>query len=140
MEFECWQHKMRPYVARGMGAPGCCGRLYVSFLSEVIAVFCLVDWDGTLVSYPVCFSATGVESPFRIYLKVYYPFHCHQVVSLLVMFHVLCFCHFYCILFCFLGGGGLHPWHMEVPRLGVKLELQPLAYTTATTTWDPSRV
>ena len=29
---------------------------------------------------------------------------------------------------------------MEVPRLGVKSELQPLAYTTATATWDPSRV
>ena len=26
---------------------------------------------------------------------------------------------------------GLHLLHMEVPRLGVKLELQPLAYTTA---------
>ena len=26
---------------------------------------------------------------------------------------------------------GLHLWHMEVPRLGVKLELQLLAYTTA---------
>jgi len=35
---------------------------------------------------------------------------------------------------CFLG---LHPRHMEVPRLGVKLELQLLAYTTATVTWDP---
>ena len=36
---------------------------------------------------------------------------------------------------CFLG---LHPWHMEVPRLGVKLELQLLAYTTATATLDLS--
>ena len=27
---------------------------------------------------------------------------------------------------------GLHPWHMEVPRLGVESELQLLAYTTAT--------
>ena len=29
----------------------------------------------------------------------------------------------------FLGGVflGLHPWHMEVPRLGLKLELQLLA-------------
>ena len=27
---------------------------------------------------------------------------------------------------------GPHPWHMKVPRLGVKSELQPLAYTTAT--------
>ena len=34
----------------------------------------------------------------------------------------------------------LHPWHMEVPRLGVKWELQLLAYATATATWDPSRV
>ena len=33
---------------------------------------------------------------------------------------------------------GPHPWHMEIPRLGVKLELQPLAYATATATPDPS--
>ena len=26
----------------------------------------------------------------------------------------------------------LHPWHMEVPMLGCKSELQPLAYTTVT--------
>ena len=39
--------------------------------------------------------------------------------------------------FCFLG---LHPRHMEVPRLGVKLELQLLAYTTATATQDLSHV
>ena len=32
---------------------------------------------------------------------------------------------------------GLHLWHMEVPRLGVELELQPPAYTTATTQ-DPA--
>ena len=32
-------------------------------------------------------------------------------------------------IFVFLG---LFPWHMEVPRLGVKLELQLPAYTTAT--------
>ena len=29
---------------------------------------------------------------------------------------------------------------MKVPRLGIKSELQVPAYTTATTTWDPSRV
>ena len=37
------------------------------------------------------------------------------------------FLFFFC--FCF---SGLHAWHMEVPRLGVQLELQLLAYTTAT--------
>ena len=31
-------------------------------------------------------------------------------------------------------------WHMEVPRLGVKLELQLLAYTTATAMQDPSYI
>ena len=31
-------------------------------------------------------------------------------------------------------------WHMEVPRLGVELDMQLLAYTTATATWDSSRV
>ena len=30
--------------------------------------------------------------------------------------------------------------HMEVPRPGVKSELQPLAYATATAMWDPSHV
>ena len=30
--------------------------------------------------------------------------------------------------------------HVEVPRLGVKSELQLLAYTTATATWDQSHV
>ena len=40
-------------------------------------------------------------------------------------------------VFCCLG---LHQWHMEVPRLGVELELQPLAYATATAMQDPSHV
>ena len=38
---------------------------------------------------------------------------------------------------CFLGS---HLWHMEVPRLGVKSELQLPAYTTATATPDLSRL
>ena len=37
-------------------------------------------------------------------------------------------------LFCFLGP---HPWHLEVPRLGVQLEPEMLA--TATATWDLSQ-
>ena len=39
--------------------------------------------------------------------------------------------------FCFLG---LHLWHMELPRLGVKSELQLPAYTTAIATPDLSHV
>ena len=40
-------------------------------------------------------------------------------------------------LFCFLR---LHPQHMELPRLGVKSELQLLAHTTATATGGPSYI
>ena len=35
---------------------------------------------------------------------------------------------------------GLHLWHIEVPRLRVKSELQLLAYITDPATWDPSHV
>ena len=34
----------------------------------------------------------------------------------------------------------LNLWHIEVPRLGVKSELQPPTYTTATATPDVSRI
>ena len=44
---------------------------------------------------------------------------------------------FFFLFFCFLGPP---PQHMEVPRLGVELELQPLANTTATATSNLSCV
>ena len=46
-------------------------------------------------------------------------------------------CVFLFFFLCFLGP---QPQHMEVPRLGVKLELQLPAYTTATAISDLSRV
>ena len=57
--------------------------------------------------------------------------------STVLLFGVFCF-----VLFCFvfLFFLRLHLWHMELPRLGVKSELQLLAYTTATATRDPSCV
>ena len=42
-------------------------------------------------------------------------------------------------IFCFFGGGP-HLQHMEVPRLGVELEPQLLAYTTVTALWAPNHV
>ena len=44
---------------------------------------------------------------------------------------------FFFFFFFFLG---LYLWHMEIPRLGVELELQLLAYTTAMAMPDPSHV
>ena len=47
------------------------------------------------------------------------------------------FLSFSLFLFFFLG---LHSWQMDVPRLGVELELQLPAYTTATVKQDPSHI
>ena len=44
---------------------------------------------------------------------------------------------FFFFFFCFFGP---HPWHMEVPKLGVEWELQPPAYTTVTATQDLSHI
>ena len=49
----------------------------------------------------------------------------------------LIFFFFFVIFLSFLGQ---HSQHMEVPRLGVQSELQPLAEAKATATPDPSRV
>ena len=53
-----------------------------------------------------------------------------EIFSFFTGFFVL-----FSFVFCFLGP---HSQHMEVPRPGVKLELWPLAYTTATAILDPS--
>ena len=44
---------------------------------------------------------------------------------------------FLCLFVCFLGPPS---WHMEVPRVGVELELQLLAYATATAMEDLSHI
>ena len=49
-------------------------------------------------------------------------------------------CFLLLLLFVFLAFLGPHLWHMDVPRLGVKLELQLPAYTTVTATPDLSPV
>ena len=51
----------------------------------------------------------------------------------LLMQHYV-FIYIFILIFCFLGPP---PWHMEVPSLGVELELQLPAYSTATALLDP---
>ena len=47
------------------------------------------------------------------------------------------FIYLFIHLFCFLGS---HGWYMEVPSLGVELELHPLAYATVTAMPDASHI
>ena len=49
-------------------------------------------------------------------------------------------CFFFFFFFVFLPFLGPLPRHIEVPRLGIELELQLLACVRATATQDPSRV
>ena len=61
------------------------------------------------------------------------------VPSLSVNLH-LRFLFFFSFLFFFFSCLGPHPWHMEFPRPGVKLELQLLTCATATAKPDLSCV
>ena len=61
----------------------------------------------------------------------------HPVPGLLQQLHPFMGSGFSFFFFCFLGP---HLWPMEVPRLGVELELQQLAYATAIATRDSGRV
>ena len=62
-------------------------------------------------------------------------FHSHDVMFRGSVLWPLCQYLVYLFLFAFIG---LYLQHMEVPRLGVELELQLPAYATAIATEDPS--
>ena len=110
------------------------------------AIFVL-SWEITsfllLVSltYSICLLAmesfkwfpfiTLITAPLNLYLHAYPCF----LTLAAVCSHPGRFFWFVFVLFCFLG---MYLQHVEVPRRGVKLELQLLAYATAT--WDPSLV
>ena len=56
--------------------------------------------------------------------------------ELTLLFYFILFLFYFIFVLCFRAA----PGHTEVPRLGVKSELQLLAYATATATPDLSRV
>ena len=58
----------------------------------------------------------------------------------LLSFSTVCLVFYFPVSFCLFVCLGPPPWHMEVPRLGVKSEPQLLTYATATATWDLSHV
>ena len=63
------------------------------------------------------------------------PRHNEKENILVFLFVCLFFVLFVCFFFL-----RPHLRHMEVPRLGIRLDLQLLAYTTAAATGDPSHV
>ena len=81
---------------------------------------------ATAVGFPQCLTklrqinlsmSPGTPPPISLSIQIIKSYlHCHIFYLFLFLF------------FCFLGP---HPWHMEVPRLGVKLKLQLPAFTMA---------
>lgn len=68
---------MRHYVARRIEERRCCGPLYSSFVSEVIAMLRLVGWDCTVVPCNMSPAATELEVPSefldtKVCVRVYY--------------------------------------------------------------------
>ena len=102
---------------------------------------------------PVSLSDPSLTSSSRFlqHSTCMYCYHCLTHFSMSV-----CFVAYFCVNMqsaCFIGFQvwwgqalpllfflGPHQWHIEVPRLEVKSELQLPAYTTATATWDPSHI
>ena len=67
----------------------------------------------------------------------HHPNTLNQFFLVFFLFFLSFFFFFFFLSFVFLGS---HPRHREVPRLGVKSELQLPDYTTATATPDPSHI
>ena len=82
-------------------------------------IFVLLCLDVWLISLTLIFSG------FRSSLGLWSQFHRNYFFPDIFIYFFLLFL-------------GPHPWHMEVPRLGVQSELQLPAYTTATATRGPS--
>ena len=59
-----------------------------------------------------------------------------QCFDIEIMYNILCYQTSLSLLFVL----GPHPWHMEVPGLGLESELQLQAYTTVTAKLDPSHI
>ena len=96
---------------------------------EVLAMFHILMWVADTQVYP-----------HGKFFKHYWRCTCFMYFTVCVLLLLVkkifpASCLFVCLCF-----SGPHPQHMEIPRLGIKSELQLPAYTTATATQDLSNV
>ena len=96
-----------------------CWEKFLAYESFNILIFQLLEYSRVFFFLPKTFF---LSSPHLCWGRP--PRERHPKKTFLFLFPFL----FLCLLICFLGP---HPWHMEVPRLGVQWELQLPAYATA---------
>ena len=105
--------------------------------------FFFFEWGGHKHSAHISMAyRTGTQYGTKQYafaysLNIQYPFLFVFYSPNVPNYSRLLILYFFILIFWFLGP---HSWHMEVSRLGVKSELQLLAYPTATATQDPSGI
>ena len=88
-----------------------------------------------MIPYNICLSLSDNSFSTRSLMSI------HVVTSGRISFFLMPIITFHCIYICLivcLSFLGPHPWHMEVPRLGVESDPQPQAYARATAMPDPS--
>ena len=111
-----WADKVRKLHSKTKGK-----RLF--FKKETILIFYTCS-----ISHASCHLNKNGKFVFRVHVFIY---RCWVFLVFVFWGFVFVF------VFVFLGP---HPWHLEVPRLGIETELQLPAYTKAIATWDPSHV
>ena len=89
-------------------------------------------WSNLLIFLGVISSTAFMPKKFSCVITYLLMLKNFFQSSIYILFQILSF-----FFFVFLG---LHLWHVEIPRLGVQLELQLLAYTTATAMPYPSHI
>ena len=75
-----------------------------------------------------------IPAPLRLLGKSAIPLYLLNSLATGFSYCLVCLGNFLFVCFCFLGP---YLQHVEIPRLGVKLELQLPAYATATAMQDP---
>ena len=108
-----------------------CYFLFLSFYQlPTMLIFFFFNWSIVDLQCFINFCCTAKWFRYiYIYESVYILYHSKLYICV--------YTHIHSFLFIFLG---LYSRYMEVPRLWVELELQLLAYTTATAKPDPSRI
>ena len=112
-----------------------CHSVYLSlyhYASRTPPVWCLRDFKLKMHTTQQAFGCSSFSNLPIDWVTLWIHTYIHTYTHIYICVYIYIY-----FFFCFLRP---HPWHMEVPRPGVQLELYLPAYTTATATSDLSHI